>query len=273
MAVCVNPFRGQGTLSWNEQLLCFGCFLLLVVASNSLISTFFLLCFHSVSSVVISDLPVSPFLTSKNSAISLSSGGALSMLVAPAGDSACHVVLFVLLHCQLSSVMSFYSLPVSLSLRLSMISAISLISGGALSTLVSIVGVSSHRVLFLLSTINLLQFTVGESSRHFFGFPFYYQLSSIMSVSIPSVSLSLRLSRISAISLYSGGALSALVTSASGHVTVSLPFDYLHSTLLLLFTLFSYLILDISGTLKCATLTNWFLGCFLYAVHFSVFRP
>ena len=75
-----------------------------------------------------------------------------------------------------------------------------------------------------------------------------------------SVSLSLRLSRISAISLYSGSALSALVTPASGHVTVSLPFDYLHSKFLLLFTLFSYFILDISGTLKCAALTNCFFG-------------
>ena len=46
----------------------------------------------------------------------------------------------------------------------------------------------------------------------------------------------------------------------SGHVTVSLFFDYLHSKFLLLFTLFSYLILNISGTLKCGTLTNWGFG-------------
>ena len=236
-----------------NALLCFGCFLLLVVPSTSLISMLFLLCFPSVSSVVVSDLPVGPFLKlPKHSAISLLGSGALSTLVTPAGDSARHVVLFVLLHCQLSSVISFYSLPVSLSLKLSMISAIYLISGGALSTLVSTVGVSSHHVLFLpfyyqsssvytypvslslmssrisvLSPLNggalsTLVSTVGEPSRHFFGFLLSIFFNYVLFLFHQSACL-LRLSRISAISLYGGGALSTLVTPASGYVTVSLP--------------------------------------------------
>ena len=110
----------------------------------------FSFCRHSVSSVIISNLPVawSVIMLSKNSAISFLSNSALSTLETPAGDSDRPVVYFVLLHCQISLFLSLHSLPVSLSLRLSRISAISLMNRVASSTLVSTVAVFSCHILF-----------------------------------------------------------------------------------------------------------------------------
>ena len=80
----------------------------------------------------------------------------MSTLVPTVGVSS-HHVLFLPFCYQSSSVHAY---TVSLTLMSSRISALSLLNGGALSLLVS---------------------TVVESSRHFFGFPFYYQPSSIVS--------------------------------------------------------------------------------------------
>ena len=78
------------------------------------------------------------------SAISLLSGGASSALVTPAGDSSRYVASFVLFHPQPCSFSSVSALSVSVFLVLSRNSAISFLSGGALSALVTPAGGSHH---------------------------------------------------------------------------------------------------------------------------------
>ena len=139
------------------------------------------------------------------------------ILVTHAGGSSHYVESsFVLSHHQPCSSSSVSVLPVSLSVVLSGISAISLLSGGASSALLT---------------------PAGDSSRYVSSFVLFHpQLCSFSAVSALSVSVFLVLSSNSAISLLSGGALSALVTPAGGshHVatcTVPLSIFVLHLVL------------------------------------------
>ena len=68
----------------------------------------------------------------------------MSAFVAPAGDSSHYVASFVLFHPQPCSFSSVSVLPVSVFLVLSRNSAIFLLSGGALSALVTPAGSSHH---------------------------------------------------------------------------------------------------------------------------------
>ena len=128
------------------------------------------------------------------------------------------LVVSRLLFCRHSfSSVSVSALLVSLSLVLSGISAISLLSGGALLALVTPAGSSSHYVAsFVLS---------------------HHQPCSSSSVSVLPVSLSLVLSGISAIFLLSGGASSALVTpdGDSSRYVASFVLFHVHSVLSLLY--------------------------------------
>ena len=237
---------------------CFGLMLFSAVASVSLVVSRLLFCRHSFSSVSVSALLVSLSLVlSGISAISLLSGGALSALETPTGGSSHYVASFVLSHHQPCSSSFVSVLPVSLSLVLSGISAISLLSGGALSALETPAGGSSHYVAsfvlshhqpcslsfvsvlpvslsLVLSGISAISFLsggalsafvtpAGDSSHDVASFVLFHpQPSSFSSVSILSVSVFLVLSRNSAISLLSGGALLALVTPAgSSHYVAS----------------------------------------------------
>ena len=226
---------------------CFGLMLFSAVASVSQVVSRLLFCRHSFSSVSVS-VSLSLVL-SGISAISLLSGGALSALETPAGGSSHYVASFVLSHHQPCSLSFVSVLPVSLSLVLSGISAISLLSGGALSALETPAGGSSHYVAsfvlshhqpcslssvsvlpvsrsLVLSGISAISFLsggalsafvtpAGDSSHYVASFVLFHpQPCSFSSVSVLSVSLSLVLSGISAISLLSGGASSAFVTPA-----------------------------------------------------------
>ena len=117
-------------------------------------------------------------------------------LVTPATGSSQYVsslffLILVLSHHQPCSYSSFSVLPVSLTLLLSGISAISLFCGGVSWTLVT---------------------PAGDSSRYVASFVLFHpQTRSFGSVSALSVSMFLVLSRNSAISLLSGGALSAFI--------------------------------------------------------------
>ena len=191
----------------------------------------------------VSVLSVSVFLVlSRNSAISLLSGGALLALVTPAGSSSHYVASFVLSHHQPCSSSSVSVLPVSLSLVLSGISAISLLSGGASSALVT---------------------PAGDSSRYVASFVLFHpQPCSFSSVSVLSVSVFLVLSRNSAISFLSGGALSALVTPVGGihHVATRTPDHFCSppcSQLLLLITHLSSFVSEISETIGSYNPAFW----------------
>ena len=201
---------------------CFGLMLFSAVAYVSPVVSRLLFCRHSFSSVSVSALLVSLSLVlSGISAISLLSGGALSALETPVGGSSHYVASFVLSHHQPCSLSFVSVLPVSRSLVLSGISAISFLSGGALSAFVT---------------------PAGDSSRYVASFVLFHpQPCSFSSVSALSVSVFLVLSRNSAISFLSGGALSALVTPAGGihHVATRTPDHFCSlpcSQLLLLIT-------------------------------------
>ena len=191
----------------------------------------------------VSVLSVSVFLVlSRNSAISLLSGGALLALVTPAGSSSHYVASFVLSHHQPCSSSSVSVLPVSLCLVLSGISAISLLSGGASLALVT---------------------PAGDSSRYVASFVLFHpQPCSFSSVSALSVSVFLVLSRNSAISFLSGGALSTLVTPAGGshHVATRTPDHFCSppcSQLLLLITHLSSFVSEISETIGSYNSAFW----------------
>ena len=125
---------------------------------------------------------------------------------------------------------------------LSGISAISLLSGGASSALVT---------------------PVGDSSRYVASFVLFHpQPCSFSSVSALSVSVFLVLSRNSAISFLSGGALSALVTPAGGfhHVATRTPDHFCSppcSQLLLLITHLSSFVSEISETIGSYNSAFW----------------
>ena len=163
-------------------------------------------------------------------------------LVTPAGSSSHYVASFVLSHHQPCSSSSVSVLPVSLSLVLSGISAISLLSGGASSALVT---------------------PVGDSSRYVASFVLFHpQPCSFSSVSALSVSVFLVSSRNSAISFLSGGALSALVTPAGGfhHVATRTPDHFCSppcSQLLLLITHLSSFVSEISETIGSYNSAFW----------------